>query len=231
MNIITKETKDKGNTPKDIIMIKKLIENEGIQEYEKNCINYLSDFLNGYITSTLEDSLFYAKMCGRNKPNLEDVKLAVKFKKENNFSKKPSNSVLKATSNLINSKALPSIPQGTCTLNLPLVESTQLKNNFQIYSEDVVNNMEKNSNTVDNWFFSSKIENVTRIKQKGLSLSKKKMNIAKPKPEIKENNPHSEIPNLENINNFNKNELNNLNLKEDNYNQEENPEQEYDYDN
>jgi hypothetical protein len=33
MNILTKHTQDKGNTPKDILMIRKLIENEGI-----NCI-------------------------------------------------------------------------------------------------------------------------------------------------------------------------------------------------
>lgn len=29
MNILTKHTLDKGNTPKDILMIRRLIENEG----------------------------------------------------------------------------------------------------------------------------------------------------------------------------------------------------------
>jgi len=29
MNILTKQTLDKGNTPKDILMIRRLIENEG----------------------------------------------------------------------------------------------------------------------------------------------------------------------------------------------------------
>jgi len=29
MNILTKQTLDKGNIPKDIVMIRKLIENEG----------------------------------------------------------------------------------------------------------------------------------------------------------------------------------------------------------
>lgn len=31
MNILTKQTLDKGNTPKDILMIRRLIENEGIK--------------------------------------------------------------------------------------------------------------------------------------------------------------------------------------------------------
>jgi hypothetical protein len=30
MNILTKHTLDKGNTPKDIVLIRRLIENEGI---------------------------------------------------------------------------------------------------------------------------------------------------------------------------------------------------------
>lgn len=37
MNILTKHTLDKGNTPKDILMIRKLIENEGIR------VNYYKD--------------------------------------------------------------------------------------------------------------------------------------------------------------------------------------------
>ncbi len=35
MNILTKQTLDKGNTPKDILMIRRLIENEGIINLEK----------------------------------------------------------------------------------------------------------------------------------------------------------------------------------------------------
>jgi hypothetical protein len=32
MNILTKHTLDKGNTPKDILLIRRLIENEGIDK-------------------------------------------------------------------------------------------------------------------------------------------------------------------------------------------------------
>lgn len=262
MNIITKDTKDKGNTPKDIIMIKKIIEKEGIHEYEKNCLNFLNDFLNNYISSTLEESILYAKMCNRSKPNLEDIKLAVKLKKENNFTKKPSTSILKNTSMIINGKNLPNIPQGVCQLNLPLLESSQLKNNFQIFSEDITNNIEKKANTIDNWFHSNtKVENVTRIKQKGLSLSKKKMmknqaiqqNLNTQTNSITANNDNSiknlnsnmMVNNINNINNSNKKnnhnyqnnkDLNHLNLKEVNeevfyHKNNYNQEDEYDYDN
>ena len=74
MNILTKNTKDKGNTPKDILLFKKFIEAEGIEEYEKNCLNFISDYLNMYTTDLLEDSVLYAKISGRQKPTIEDVK-------------------------------------------------------------------------------------------------------------------------------------------------------------
>lgn len=74
MNILTKKTKDKGNSPKDILLFRKLIESEGIEEYEKNCLNYLSEFVNTYIVDILEDSQINAKLCNRVKPNIEDVK-------------------------------------------------------------------------------------------------------------------------------------------------------------
>jgi hypothetical protein len=40
MNILTKHTVDKGNTPKDILMARRLIENEG-----KASINFLKLFI------------------------------------------------------------------------------------------------------------------------------------------------------------------------------------------
>lgn len=34
MNILTKYTQDKGNTPRDILMIRKMLENEGKNRYD-----------------------------------------------------------------------------------------------------------------------------------------------------------------------------------------------------
>lgn len=74
MNILTNKTKDKGNSPRDILLFRSIIEEEGIVEYEKNCINYLSEFVNTYIINILEEAQIYAKLCNRAKPNIEDVK-------------------------------------------------------------------------------------------------------------------------------------------------------------
>ena len=86
MNILTQQTLDKGNTPKDIVMIRKLIENEGIffikkikqwlgiEEYEKNTLNFLAEFLNSYTLDILTESKQYAHLSERSKINIEDVK-------------------------------------------------------------------------------------------------------------------------------------------------------------
>jgi hypothetical protein len=88
MNILTKLTQDKGNTPKDILMIRNLIEGEGrlikniflfflcigIEEYEKNTLNFVSEYLNSYIVDILSESKQYALYAERHKINIDDVK-------------------------------------------------------------------------------------------------------------------------------------------------------------
>jgi hypothetical protein len=74
MNILTKYTQDKGNNPKDILMIKNLIEGIGIEEYEKNTLNFIAEYLNSCITDTLSEAKQYAGYADRHKINLDDVK-------------------------------------------------------------------------------------------------------------------------------------------------------------
>jgi hypothetical protein len=74
MNILTSQTLDKGSTPKDILMIRKIIEGEGIEEYEKNTLNFLSEYLNTYIVDILTESKQYALYADRNKLKIDDVK-------------------------------------------------------------------------------------------------------------------------------------------------------------
>lgn len=115
------------------------------------------------------------------------IRLAVTLKKENSISKIPSLEVMKQNSAYINNKAIPPLQSGVCTLNLPSIENTQLKNNFQIYSEEVLAKSEKKNYKAHNWFLSNKVENVTRIRQKGLSLAKKRVMPSQVK-DINENN-------------------------------------------
>ena len=46
MNILTSKSIDKGNSPKDITIIRKMFDSLGIEEYEKNTLNYMSEFIN-----------------------------------------------------------------------------------------------------------------------------------------------------------------------------------------
>lgn len=82
---------------------------------------------------------------------------------------------MKQNSFFINSKSLQPLPMGSCQLTLPSIESTLLKNNYHIYSEQLQSNIEKNNNKANNWFHSNKIENYIRVKHKGLSLAKKRI--------------------------------------------------------
>jgi hypothetical protein len=51
----------------------------GIDEYEKNTLNFLSEFINTYIIEILSESKNLASCCERGKVNIEDVKYSKKF--------------------------------------------------------------------------------------------------------------------------------------------------------
>lgn len=119
--------------------------------------------------------------------------MSVKLRKENALFKAPNLEVIKQTSAIINAKGIPPLPVGMCTLNLPSVENTQLKNNFQVFSEEVVLKADKKNYKAHNWFLSNKVENVTRIRQKGLSLARKRVLPTQEKninDEMRENNDY-----------------------------------------
>ncbi len=48
--------------------------NIGIEEYEKNTLNYLSEFINSYIIDVLSDSKNFAMFSDHSKISVEDVK-------------------------------------------------------------------------------------------------------------------------------------------------------------
>ena len=136
MNILTSATVDKGNTPKDILTIRKFFDSLGIEEYEKNTLNFLSEFLNTYVTDLLNDAKKNMLYANRNKINIEDVKLAVKSKQNTLYKNRPDVIALRDLATIVNDIPLPSIPDSTKVL-LPPIENNLLRNNFQIYNEDI----------------------------------------------------------------------------------------------
>lgn len=157
MNILTSNTVDKGNTPKDILMLRKFIENEGIEEYEKNTLNCLSEFLNTYITDILLKAKQNMTLANRNKVNIDDIKLAVKNKQNALYVNRPDIETLKQLSKEVNSVLLPSIPEVPHVL-LPPIENNLLRNNFQVFSEDIAQ------------YFNNCIEESSSIKQEEVTL-------------------------------------------------------------
>ena len=136
MNILTSKTIDKGNSPKDITIIRKMFDSLGIEEYEKNTLNYMSEFINSYIIDILKESKKNMILSGREKINIEDVELAVKNKQKLMYQNRPPISKMKELADKLNANQLPLIPESPNVL-MPPIENNLLRNNFQIYSDEL----------------------------------------------------------------------------------------------
>jgi histone H3/H4 len=136
MNILTSKTIDKGNAPKDITIIRKMFDSLGIEEYEKNTLNYMSEFINSYIIDILKESKKNMILSNREKINIEDVELAVKTKQNLMYQNHPPISRMKELAEKVNSIPLPLIPE-TPNVLMPPLENNLLRNNFQIYSDEL----------------------------------------------------------------------------------------------
>ena len=99
-------------------------------------MNFLSEFLNTYVTDLLNDAKKNMLYANRNKINIEDVKLAVKSKQNTLYKNRPDVIALRDLATIVNDIPLPGIPDSTKVL-LPPIENNLLRNNFQIYNEDI----------------------------------------------------------------------------------------------
>jgi histone H3/H4 len=136
MNILTSKTIDKGNSQKDITIIRKMFDSLGIEEYEKNTLNYMSEFINSYIIDILKESKKNMILSKREKINIEDVELAVKTKQNLMYINRPPVQKMRELAEKVNSVPLPLIPE-TPNVLMPPLENNLLRNNFQIYSEEL----------------------------------------------------------------------------------------------
>jgi histone H3/H4 len=150
MNILTSKTIDKGNSPKDITIIRKMFDSLGIEEYEKNTLNYMSEFINSYIIDILKESKKNMILSNREKINIEDVELAVQKKQNLMYENRPTVSRMKRLAEKVNSIPLPLIPESPNVL-MPPIENNLLRNNFQIYSDELNRALldEENKNVIE----------------------------------------------------------------------------------
>lgn len=226
MNILTSKTIDKGNSPKDITIIRKMFDSLGIEEYEKNTLNYMSEFINSYIIDILKESKKNMILLNRQKINIEDVELAVRKKQLLMYQNRSSVSKMKELAEKVNSIPLPQIPE-TPNVLMPPMENNLLRNNFQIYSEELNRALleEENKNIIESTSLRPDDINILGNKRKANNIgteSKNNLNsdnklgrFQKKKRKISLNQAFkkSSQENAKNENIINLNENNNNNIK------------------
>ena len=234
MNILTSKSIDKGNSPKDITIIRKMFDSLGIEEYEKNTLNYMSEFINSYIIDILKESKKNMILSNREKINIEDVELAVKTKQTLMYQNHPPVLRMKELAEKVNSIPLPLIPETPNVLTPPL-ENNLLRNNFQIYSDDLNRALidEENKNIVESTSLRPDDINLLRNKRKfnigndsknNLNSDNKLGNFQKKRRKISLNQAFKkssqENAKKDNIMNINENNNNNIkiNLNDNNKN-------------
>ena len=163
MNILNSKSIDKENSPKDITIIRKIFSSLGIEEYEKNTLNYMSEFINSYIIDILKEAKKNMILAKREKINIEDVESAVSTKQNHMYKNRTTVQEMKLLADKMNSIDLPKIPENSMVLRPP-IENNLLRNNFQIYSDELNQALLENKNMMENT--SLRIDDMTLLGNK-----------------------------------------------------------------
>ena len=149
MNILNSKSIDKGKSPKDITIIRKIFSSLGIEEYEKNTLNYMSEFINSYIIDILQEAKKNMILAKREKINIEDVESAVSSKQNHIYKNRTTLKDMKILSDKVNSIDLPEILESPI-IKKPSLDNNLLRNNFQIYSDELNQIFLENKNMAEN---------------------------------------------------------------------------------
>ena len=163
MNILNSKSIDKGISPKDITIIRKIFSSLGIEEYEKNTLNYMSEFINSYVIDILKEAKKNMILAKREKINIEDVESAVSTKQNHMYKNRTTVQEMKLLADKMNSIELPKIPENSMVLRPP-IENNLLRNNFQIYSDELNQALLENKNMMENT--SLRIDDMTLLGNK-----------------------------------------------------------------
>ena len=118
------------------LAIEKLLKSEGIEEYDISSINCLNEFINSYLTNLIKSVKIKMNLTNKEKIDILLVASALKQKQNNMHQSKSSIYEMTYMANKINSFELPPIPETPVVLKPPILNNL-LRNNFQIYSEDL----------------------------------------------------------------------------------------------
>ena len=132
MNILNLNSTEKENSQ----TISKLFNSLDIKEYEPSTINCMNEFIKSYIKNILKDAKKNMILGKREKITIEDVESAVNRNQNNMYKNRSKISEMKFLADKVNSIDLPFIPESPVVLRPP-INNSLLRNNFQIYSEEL----------------------------------------------------------------------------------------------
>ena len=203
MNIIN------SNNSKEKSTIAKLLNDSGIKEYESEIINSMNEFINSYITNILKEAKKNMVRTKREKINIEDIELAIKKKQDKLYKNSSNIHDLKFLAEHVNSYELPQIPETPLVLKPP-INNNLLRNNFQIYSDELNEILKDNKKLLanasmksDNFILGNK-RNINEYNEKNKNNKteqknkRKKSNNQELKKSMNENNKKKGINNKNN---------------------------------
>ena len=203
MNIIN------SNNSKEKSTIAKLLNDSGIKEYENEIINCMNEFINSYITNILKEAKKNMVRTKREKINIEDIELAIKKKQDKLYKNSSNIHDLKFLAEHVNSYELPQIPETPLVLKPP-INNNLLRNNFQIYSDELNEILKDNKKSLanasmksDNFILGNK-RNINEYNEKNKNNKteqknkRKKSNNQELKKSMNENNKKKGINNKNN---------------------------------
>eukprot|EP00271_Cylindrocystis_brebissonii_P018144 TRINITY_DN500_c0_g1_i1.p1 TRINITY_DN500_c0_g1~~TRINITY_DN500_c0_g1_i1.p1 ORF type:complete len:286 (-),score=55.33 TRINITY_DN500_c0_g1_i1:669-1526(-) len=113
--------------PRDALVVKAMLQEMGVENYESRVVNQFLEFMYRYITDVLGDARVYSEHAGREKLDTDDITLAIQSRAKFTFSRPPPREVLMTLARVRNSIPLPLIaarpglplPPEMDTLTLP----------------------------------------------------------------------------------------------------------------
>ena len=117
-------------------IISKLFNSLNIKEYEPNTINCMNEFIKSYIKNVLKEAKKNMILAKREKITIEDVESAVNTNQNNMYKNRSKIHEMQFLADKLNSIDLPFIPESPVVLRPP-INNSLLRNNFQIYSEEL----------------------------------------------------------------------------------------------
>ena len=109
----------------------------------------MSEFINSYIIDILQEAKKNMILAKREKINIEDVESAVSSKQNHIYKNRTTVKEMKILSDKVNSIDLPEIPESPLIQKPPL-DNNLLRNNFQIYSDELNQIFVENKNMIEN---------------------------------------------------------------------------------